>query len=197
LFSFEKFSPEVIVIGASTGGPDALCKLLGNFPQLCPPVVVVQHISYEFAEAFAERLSHVSGLPLGQIGTDHKLERGHLYLAKGDYHLEFFESTKSGLCLRENNDGLVNGHRPSVDTLFTSLAKAHVQAMSVLLTGMGQDGANGMLELSMRGQTYNLAQDEESSVVFGMPKKAIDNGSVSFVGNIFELRNEILKRLGR
>lgn len=187
------FQPDLILLGASTGGTNALADVLKNFPKNAPPVLVVQHISKEFCWPFAKRLSEVSGIPLGNCEKEGPLKPGHLYLAFGDYHLGI--ASKGGsIHLVPSDAPLMNRHRPSVDHLFHSAARTQAKCLAVLLTGMGKDGARGMLELRNKG-AITFAQDQESSVVFGMPAEAIKIGGASFVGNLAEIREQINKAI--
>ena len=181
--------PDVIVIGASTGGTEALAVLLKSFPKNGPPIVIVQHISAAFASAFANRLAATTGLPLGKFQTGTRLESGTLYIPTEDLHIEI-DSRGGTLFLRTSDAPPVARHRPSVDTLFLSTVAARTQALGILLTGMGRDGARGLHELHKKGMV-TCAQDEASSVVFGMPKEAIALGGASFIGNLAEIRRVI------
>lgn len=178
---------KVIVIGASTGGPEALCRLLKNFSKNCPPVLVVQHISSRHAEPFAMRLEKQAGIQLGSIREGSYLEAGHLYIALGDYHIGIRKLRYGRHVLRISGVDPVNGHRPSVDYLFSTAKMLGNQVMAVLLTGMGKDGAEEMLEIKKRGG-LTLAQDEKSSIVFGMPKQAVKLGGAVYVGNLEDIR---------
>lgn len=186
---FEKFSPEVIVIGSSTGGTEALVSLLGLMPVDCPPILVVQHITQAFAKPFAQRLARVSGLKLAEPMQDLLLSPGHIYMAFDDYHI-FVRKTGTQMKLSLSYAAPEHSVRPAADVLFRSVARAKIPALGVILTGMGKDGALGMLELRQAG-AYTLAQDEASCVVFGMPREAIQLGAVRFVANIRALRSEI------
>jgi chemotaxis response regulator CheB/chemotaxis methyl-accepting protein methylase len=177
--------PDVIVIGASTGGTEALTALLAKFPKNTPPILVVQHISTAFAPAFAARLAQTAGLTLGKFETGTLLECGHLYMSTQDLHIEV-ANRAGALCLRTSAASL-SRHCPSVDALFLSTVESRATAVGILLTGMGRDGAVGLLELHSKGMV-TCAQDEASCVVFGMPKEAIALGGASFVGNISEIR---------
>ncbi len=198
LYALPKYNgdqrPEIVLIGASTGGPEALGKLLSAFPIDAPPVVVVQHICHEFSPQFADRMALISGLKPGEPSETKALERGHIYLSRGDYHLELVQRG-SELYLQKQLSEKQSGHRPSVDILFQSAAKCQIEKLAVLLTGMGADGAKGMLELFRSQHSYNLVQNEASCVVFGMPKVAIDLGAAHFVANIADLRAEIIHRI--
>lgn len=193
-FQNKNYSPKVLLLGASTGGPEALAKLLQDFPRPCPPVVVVQHISPEFSRAFATRLGQISGLNFVEMDETQSLQPDCLYIATGDYHLSLAEK-QGNLFLQKSEDPKVNGHRPSVDVLFKSAANLPVDTLSVLLTGMGKDGAEGLSNLAVTNRSFTLAQDEKSSVVFGMPKKAIEMGAACFVGDLSAIRAEMLNRI--
>jgi two-component system chemotaxis response regulator CheB len=178
--------------------------MLKKLPKNMPPIVVVQHISPEFSSSFAFRMSQISGLrdgfqDLNPGSAESKsilLEDGCIYIAKGDYHLNLAR-TKDGIAIEKNFNRKTNGHRPSIDVLFESIPVLGIESMAVILTGMGQDGALGLLKLAKSDKCFTMAQDEQSSVVYGMPKKALESGAACYVGNILELRTEMLKRLGR
>ena len=181
--------PEVIVIGASTGGTEALVTLLQNFPLHSPPILVVQHITPNFTKPFAERLSDASGLKLGSLEPPDLLKSGMIYLAQGDYHIGV-RTSRGGLEGFSSQAAPAGRHRPSVDFLFHSASKLEVSVTGILLTGMGKDGAEGLLELSKSG-AHTIAQDEQSCVVFGMPREAISRGAAKFVGNLHEIRSQL------
>jgi chemotaxis protein methyltransferase CheR len=182
-------NPEVILLGASTGGNEALIQLLRNFPPHSPPVVVVQHISPNFSAAFAQRLASQSGLVLGKFLQGEVLQPGHLYMSLSDHHI-CLKRVGSNLVVSVNSDDPVSSHRPAVDKLFLSAATSGARCMAFLLTGMGRDGAQGLLELHKKG-SYTCAQSEGSCVVFGMPKEAIKLGAVNFVGDLYMLRKVV------
>lgn len=174
--------PEVIVIGASTGGVEALHTLLSGFPADCPPTLVVQHINGCFAGAIAQSFDRAVRPRVMLAESDMPLERGTVLLAPGnERHLQVATAGTRGLrCVLREGDP-VAGHRPSVDRLFASLAATlgaarGSRALGVLLTGMGQDGAQGMVQLASIG-ARTIAQDQESCVVFGMPRAAIELGA--------------------
>lgn len=176
--------PEVIVIGASTGGVEALHTLLAGFPADCPPTLVVQHINGCFAGAIAQSLDRAVRPRVMLAESDTALVPGTVLLAPGnDRHLQIAPAGSLGwrCVLREGEP--VSGHRPSVDRLFASLAATLGAArgpagLGILLTGMGQDGAQGMAALASIG-ARTIAQDQASSVVFGMPRAAIELGAAS------------------
>ena len=177
----------MILVGASTGGTQALTDLFNNFPLKTPPILVVQHISPSFSTTFAKHLAERSGLKLGNPLEGTVLEDGSIYLSDGDFHIGVVKS-KNGYKLTTSNVQ-ISKHRPSVDFLFKSAVKFADKTLAILLTGMGSDGAQGMLSLKDNG-AFTIAQDKKSSVVFGMPKEAIQLGGVGFMGNIQEIRVE-------
>ncbi|WP_285711191.1 chemotaxis-specific protein-glutamate methyltransferase CheB [Erythrobacter oryzae] len=174
--------PDVIVIGASTGGVEALHTVLAGFPADCPPTLVVQHINGCFAGAIAQSFDRAVRPRVMLAESDMPLERGTVLLAPGnDRHLQVASAGTRGLrcVLREGEP--VSGHRPSVDRLFASLASTlggtrGSRGLGILLTGMGQDGAQGMAQLASIG-ARTIAQDQASCVVFGMPRAAIELGA--------------------
>lgn len=172
--------PRLVAIGASTGGVEALSRLLAQWPETCPPTLIVQHISGALAPALARRLDSISPANVVLAETDHFLQPGHVYLAPGnEQHLEVRGRNRILSKLVSANP--VSGHRPSVDVLFNSVAKTLPgAAKGVLLTGMGDDGARGLLAMRKAGcETY--AQDEATSVVYGMPRVAYELGAVQQV----------------
>ncbi len=168
---------KVILIGASTGGTEAIAHILDNLPAGSPGVVIVQHMPADFTRSFAERLNRSSALEVKEAENNDKVLPGKALVAPGGKHLMLRRS--GGNYFVQLKEGpLVNRHRPSVDVLFRSGARyAGPNALAVLLTGMGDDGAQGMLELFETG-AHTIAQDEDSCVVFGMPKEAIKKNAV-------------------
>ncbi|QDH35367.1 chemotaxis response regulator protein-glutamate methylesterase [Porphyrobacter sp. YT40] len=179
--------PDVIVIGASTGGVEALHTLLASFPADCPPTLIVQHINGCFAGAIAQSFDRAIRPRVMLAESDMPLEPGTVLLAPGnERHLQVAAAGARGLrCVLREGDP-VSGHRPSVDRLFASLASTLAangggpRALGVLLTGMGQDGAQGMAQLASIG-ARTIAQDQATCVVFGMPRAAIDLGAAGEV----------------
>lgn len=194
-FDLKQFRPDVVLIGASTGGPQVLAELLSSWPKPSPPVVIVQHITLEFSQPFAQRLAGILGMPLAILESQPvELKPNTLYMSVGDYHLEMLAQNKV-LKVRKNFDDKMAGHKPSVSKLFLSAASTQAQCLSVMLTGMGNDGADGVNALGQNENSYNLAQDESSSIVFGMPKKAIETNQVSFVGTVSQIKDQVFKIL--
>ncbi|MDP2336565.1 MAG: chemotaxis response regulator protein-glutamate methylesterase [Bacteroidota bacterium] len=183
-------SENVILIGASTGGTEVISRILKNLRNDLPGILIVQHMPGEFTKAFANRLNMESALNVKEAEQGDIIQRGSAYIANGFNHLLLVNENGKFKCKLEMGP-LVNRHRPSVDVLFQSASKfTGKNITAVLLTGMGGDGSKGMLELYNNG-AMTFAQDEKSSVVFGMPKEAIKLNSVKMIGNPNELINWI------
>lgn len=184
--------PDVIAIGSSTGGVEALHSLLAEFPADCPPTMIVQHVNATFAPAIAQSLDKVTKPKVELAESDTVLRPGHVYLAPGEVkHLEVAPAGAQGYrCVLRDGD-LETGHRPSVDRLFASVAKVvGANAFGVLLTGMGEDGAKNLLAMAKAG-AYTIAQDQASCVVFGMPRAAIALGGAKTVLPLNKIAAEI------
>ena len=187
-------SDAVIAIGASTGGTEALKEILRGMPYDAPGIVIVQHMPAGFTAAFAEHLADVCKMEVREAEPGDRIVRGRVLLARGDRHLRIH---RRGFDLvAELDDGPpVCRHRPSVDVLFRSVAEAvGSHALGVILTGMGADGADGLLTMKKAGAS-TIAQDESTSVVFGMPKEAIDRGAVDVVLPLSRIAAGILQRV--
>jgi two-component system, chemotaxis family, protein-glutamate methylesterase/glutaminase len=166
----------ILAIGASTGGTEAIKEVLLRLPPDSPGVVIAQHIPPGFSAAFAERMNRQTGLVVKEAADGDRVMSGHAYIAPGDRHLLLVRDGARYAC-RLTQDELVNRHRPSVDVLFRSVAQAAgVNASAALLTGMGADGAQGLKELRDMG-VHTIAQDEATSVVWGMPGEAVKRGA--------------------
>jgi len=186
----------VVAIGTSTGGTQALEVLLKRMPGVCPGMVIVQHMPEKFTASFAERLNSLCEVEVLEAKTNDRVIAGRALIAPGGRHMLL---KRSGAQYHvEVVDGpLVNRHRPSVDVLFRSVARfAGANAIGVIMTGMGDDGANGLLEMKRAG-ARTLAEDESSCVVFGMPKEAIQRGAVDEVVPLSEMAPRILSRVFR
>ena len=169
-------SDVILAIGSSTGGVEALMTILANFPETCPPTVITQHMPATFTKSFAARLDKISGAHVTEARDGDRLQPGHVYVAPGgDLHMEVMSSSNPVIRLRAGEP--VNGHRPSVDVLFESVAKLNRPSVGAILTGMGRDGATGLLSMKKSG-ARTLGQDESSSVVYGMPRVAFEMGAV-------------------
>lgn len=183
---------KVVAIGSSTGGVEALITVLQKFPLNCPPTVITQHMPSTFTKSFAERLNRICA-PVVQEATDGaRLEIGKIYLAPGgDRHLQV--ANPSAPCCRLVERDPVNGHRPSVDVLFDSVADlAGRNAVGVILTGMGRDGAAGLLKMRNAG-ARTVGQNEKTCVVYGMPRVAHEIGAVEQQLPLGSIGEEVLK----
>ena len=172
--------PDLIAIGSSTGGIEALHKLLSGFPADCPPTLIVQHVNESFAPAIVQSLDRATRPRVMLAESDIPLQPGNILFAPGgEKHLAVAKAGNRGYRSVLRSGGLVSGHRPSVDWLFSSVATVFgANSLGILLTGMGADGAQAMREMKDAG-ARTIAQDEASCVVFGMPRAAISLGAVS------------------
>lgn len=169
-------SDVILAIGSSTGGVEALMTILATFPETCPPTVVTQHMPATFTKSFAARLDRISGATVTEARDGDRLQQGHVYIAPGgEMHMEVTSSSHPVIRLRAGEP--VNGHRPSVDVLFESVARLNRPSVGAILTGMGRDGASGLLAMRQAG-ARTLGQDEASCVVYGMPRVAFELGGV-------------------
>ncbi len=168
---------KVVVIGASTGGTEALKELLEMLPEDAPGTVIVQHMPEHFTRAFANRLNNLCRVTVKEAENDDTVIRGRVLIAPGNKH-NLLKRSGARYYVEVRDGPLVSRHRPSVDVLFRSAARyAGKNAIGVIMTGMGDDGAKGMFEMKEAG-AFNIAQDESSCVVFGMPKEAIKLNAV-------------------
>jgi len=182
----------LIAIGSSTGGVEALITVLSRFPANCPPTVITQHMPATFTRSFSERLDRLCAPKVAEAHDGAVLENGRIYIAPGgEKHLEIGGS--GTLRCRISEGSPVNGHSPSVDVLFRSVAKAAgPRAIGAILTGMGRDGAEGLLAMRRAG-ARTFGQDEASSVVYGMPKAAFEIGAVERQAPLDRIAAELLK----
>jgi two-component system, chemotaxis family, protein-glutamate methylesterase/glutaminase len=186
----------LVVIGASTGGTQAIEAVLRNLPPRFPAIAIVQHIPSGFSRAFAERLNKLGPLRVSEAFEGQTLEPGLALIAPGDYHMKL-ERAGGGWRARVGTGPKVCYQRPSVDVLFESAAReAGGRATAILLTGMGSDGAEGMLTMRRAG-AYTIAQNEATCIVFGMPREAIQRGAAEQVAGLSEIPGLLLRRLAR
>jgi two-component system chemotaxis response regulator CheB len=185
---------KVVAVGASTGGTEALRELLERMPPDCPGIIIVQHMPEQFTSAFARRLNEICRIEVKEAEFGDWVQRGRALIAPGNRHLRVRRS--GGHYKVELLDGArISGHKPSVDVLFQSVARAAgANAVGVLLTGMGEDGADGLLEMRQAGAA-TIAQDEASSVVFGMPRAAIERGAVDEVLPLAAIGEAVRRRV--
>jgi two-component system chemotaxis response regulator CheB len=186
------FAPNdrLVAIGSSTGGVEALLTILQRFPANCPATLITQHMPPAFTTRFAERLNRQCAPEIVEASDGASILPGHVYLAPGNAHLELVNQGRWRCRLSEGEK--VNGHRPSVDVLFKSVVKAAgAKALGVILTGMGRDGAQGLLAMRQAG-CPTLGQDESSCVVYGMPKAAFEAGAVGQQVGLEKMADRIL-----
>ncbi len=184
---------QLIAIGASTGGTNAILEVLSALPVDAPPIVIAQHIPAAFSAAFAERLNQHSAITVQHAAPSQVLLRGHAYVAPGGLHLRVIRRGTSWYGVT-SDDAQVSGHRPSVDVLFESVARnVGSGAGAALLTGMGNDGARGLLDLRNAG-AYTLAQDKPSSIVWGMPGAAVALGAAQQIAPLNEVATRLMAR---
>jgi two-component system chemotaxis response regulator CheB len=189
-----KTSDKLIVVGASTGGTEAIREFLVGMPQDCPGIVIVQHMPENFTRMFAERLNGLCQVTVKEAEHNDPILPGHAYIAPGGKHL-WVKRDEGQLLAKLSTEPPMNLHRPSVDFLFLSAAKfVGADAIGVIMTGMGRDGAQGMVEMKKAG-AWNIAQDEATSVIFGMPREAIELGAVHEVAPLGRLRERALARV--
>jgi two-component system chemotaxis response regulator CheB len=182
----------VVCVGASTGGTEALRTFLTALPADAPGVVIVQHMPERFTAAFAKRLDGLCEVAVKEAEDGDPVLRGHVLVAPGGRHM-LLERRGARYHVAVRDGPLVSRHRPSVDVLFRSAARAAgPNAVGLIMTGMGDDGARGMLEMKQAG-AFNIAQDEASCIVFGMPKEAIARGGVDRVAGLDALAREVIR----
>lgn len=184
-------SEKIIAIGSSTGGTEALRQVLLPMPMTSPGIVIAQHMPPGFTRSFAERLDNLCQISVKEGEDGDRVLPGHAYIAPGDLHMELIRSG-ANYHIKLNQAPPVNRHRPSVDVLFRSVAKsAGKNAVGAILTGMGNDGAHGLLEMRKSG-AHTLAQSEKTCVVFGMPREAIGLEAACEVVDLHEMTQHIL-----
>jgi two-component system chemotaxis response regulator CheB len=184
----------LIAIGASTGGTEAIKEVIARLPAEVPGIVIVQHMPEAFTSAFAKRLDSLGPIRVVEAQGGERIQPGHAYLAPGHSHL-LVRKSGAGWVTELAQSEPVNRHRPSVDVLFHAVAReAGRHAIGVILTGMGKDGAQGMLAMRQAG-AWNIGQDQESCVVYGMPREAAQVGAVAEVSSLNDVAARILARL--
>jgi two-component system chemotaxis response regulator CheB len=189
--SLTKTSEKVIAVGASTGGTEAIKVFLQGLPPDCPGILIVQHMPEMFTRQFAQRLNEQLPITVKEAKNGDSVIRGQALIAPGNHHM-LLNRNGANYFVKVQNGPLVNRHRPSVDVLFRSVAKyAGANATGIILTGMGDDGARGLKEMRDNG-AYTIAQNEASSVVFGMPKAAIQINAASTELPLEEISQKII-----
>lgn len=187
-------SEKLLIIGASTGGTEAIKSFLMQMPSDCPGILITQHMPAGFTKSFANRLDSLCQISVKEAEGSERILPGHAYIAPGDKHLLLARSG-ANYVTQLSDEPPVNRHKPSVDVLFDSAAEyAGKNVIGVILTGMGKDGAAGMAKMKQAG-AYNYAQNEESCVVYGMPKEAVAHGGVDEVAHLNDLPKLVLNYL--
>ena len=184
---------QVIALGISTGGPNALRELFKNIdPNVKQPILVVQHMPAGFTKEFAASLNNLCPLTVTEARDGEPLMPGHVYIAPGNYHI-YVEHRPLGNLVRLSQEPQRNGHRPSADVLFESVAKIYQNnALGIIMTGMGRDGDPGLAEMRNKG-AWTLGQDQASSIVYGMPKVAFELGGVQKQVPLSQMAGELSK----
>jgi len=191
-----KTTDTIIAIGSSTGGTEAVKDVLEVLPPNTPPILITQHMPERFTKTWADRMNQLCRISVKEAEDGDSVLPGHALVAPGSYHMTLVRNG-ARYSVRINQDPPVNRHRPSVDVLFDSVAHyAGANAVGVILTGMGGDGAKGMLAMKQAG-AYTIAQDEASCVVFGMPKEAIKLGGVDKVLPLNDIAGSVLTHVSR
>lgn len=184
---------KIVAIGASTGGTEALLHIFSQMPEDCPGIVAVQHMPEGFTAAYAKRLNGICAIEVREAADGDKVVPGRAYIAPGNRHT-MVRRLGSSYFLEVRDGPLVSRHRPSVNVLFRSVAQAAgADAVGILMTGMGDDGAEGLLEMK-HAKAFTVAQDEATCVVFGMPQEAILRGAVEEILSLSRIPNAILRR---
>jgi two-component system chemotaxis response regulator CheB len=185
---------KIIAIGSSTGGVEALKEFLVQFPRNSPGMIIVQHMPANFTSQFAQRLNGICEVDVKEAKNGDTVTQGMVLIAPGDLHMVLRRSGHR-YYVQLGSGEKVSGHRPSVDVMFNSVAKnAGANAIGVILTGMGADGAKGLLNMRKNG-AMTFGQDQQSSTVYGMPKVAFENGAVAHQDSLLNLPSKILKHL--
>ncbi|WP_263419114.1 protein-glutamate methylesterase/protein-glutamine glutaminase [Terriglobus albidus] len=189
-------SRRIIAIGASTGGPQTVAKIVSQFPADMPPILITQHMPAGFTQHFAERLNKSCAMEVREAKDGDDVHPGLILIAPGDFHMTL-QHTSAGLKVRVAGGPQVCFSRPSVDVLFASVAQlVGGPALGVLLTGMGTDGARGMMQMRQTG-SVTIAQDENTSIVYGMPKEATRMGAAAMTLPLEKIAGEIVKQISQ
>ena len=187
---------KVVLIGASTGGTEAIRTILEQLPKDCPPILITQHMPAGFTKSFAERLNQICELTVKEAQDGEPVLPGNVYIAPGDRHLKLGRYGTTPVCELTGGEP-VNRHKPSVEVLFKSgFGNSARNIVAIMLTGMGKDGAQAMADLKKAG-AYNICQDEASSIVFGMPREAIALGAADEVVPLNLISKRLLDYLSR
>jgi len=190
-FTGTKRTNYLVAIGASTGGTEAIKEILTQLPSNCPPIVITLHIPHIFSAHFAQRMNKNCKMVVHEAQHGQKIKAGNVYIAPGDKHLKVEQKNGTLFCTLDNSEK-VNRHKPAVDVLFNSLIPVASNSQAILLTGMGQDGAQGLLKLKESG-AFTVIQDEESSLIWGMPGTAFNFNAHTKQTALDDIAPEILR----
>lgn len=186
---------DIVAIGASTGGTEAILSIVRHFPADMPGVVITQHMPAGFTEMYAERLDRICPMEVREAVHGEAVRPGLMLIAPGGYQMRVIR-LGSGYTVSVTEEARVNGHAPSVDVLFDSVAlAAGSRAVGVILTGMGADGAKGLLHMRQKG-AYTIGQDKDSCVVYGMPMEAYKMGAVCRQGSLLTIPAMVTREFG-
>jgi two-component system, chemotaxis family, protein-glutamate methylesterase/glutaminase len=192
--AMNKTTDTIVAIGSSTGGTEAVKEVLEVLPPNSPPILIAQHMPERFTKTWADRMNSLCRISVKEAEDGDSVLPGYALIAPGNYHMTL-ERSGARYLVRLNQDPPVNRHRPSVDVMFASVAKhAGGNSIGIILTGMGDDGAAGLLQMKQSG-AYTIAQNESTCIVFGMPKEAIQAGAVDVVLPIGDIPNALLRQL--
>lgn len=185
----------IIGLGASTGGTEATLEVLRHLPEDIPGMVIVQHMPPGFTKMYADRLNRLCKMEVREATDADEIKRGLILVAPADFQCRVVRTPSGGYHVRCTQEVKVSGHRPSVDALFSSIAETvKCRTVGILLTGMGRDGASGLLEMRRKG-AFTIGQDKESSVVYGMPSAAYDMGAVMVQASCEQIASILLQHL--
>lgn len=189
---------KLVVIASSTGGPKALHNLVPMLDKgIDAPVVIVQHMPKGFTYSLAERLNEISPITVSEATHGERLEKGHVYLARGGKHLLIKEDRSGHLTFAENDDDPIGGLRPCANITFESLCKLSIGTIvCVVLTGMGADGCAGINKLKKFKKIYTIAQNQETCIIYGMPKAIVESGITDIVLPLEKISDEIIRKVG-
>ncbi|MFK7825732.1 MAG: CheB methylesterase domain-containing protein [Oligoflexales bacterium] len=185
----KRFKPKLIVLGASTGGVDALVHVLTGIGPNCPPIVVLQHINLYFSKPFVTRIANLANLKVSSCQQNEVVHPGHIYSPTGNYNISLEE--RDGKIVINRNKNQIADHWPLIDYTFESISYLSIPKAAILLTGMGSDGAIGMKKIH-NTDSYCMVQDQQSSVVYGMPKIAKQLGAYDYIGDLDQIRSKLL-----
>lgn len=188
----------LVAVGTSTGGPRALLEVLKKIPgDIKAAFIIVQHMPPGFTGSLAKRLDSLCGITVKEAEDHETVKLGYAYIAPGDFHIKVQATKDEGLKIRLSQELPVRGHRPSVDVMMDSVAKTkYEKVIGVIMTGMGSDGSKGIVNIKKCNKAFIISQDEDSCIVYGMPKSAVATGVVDVVAPLKDIAEVIIKNVG-